>query len=437
MIMAPILDTEDTHNNNTSLQVLGIDASTRTLTARSASTKTYTPGKGAINPDTIHNGGLLALFALLGATFVLTAIWFFFWSKNGGFHWRKGDWEEYKSTVLRRKGPDGRTLSNATKSTDLGGGSIVHPRYRDKDTGVDSMSYTYTYTDGTTVMPEKRQQQKGSLWGKKKNNWDTKSVMTAGTTWKRKLQEKANKLRKQRRDQDEEEGETSCWDAGDDDVDVLAYRNEKPARVGGMNRQADGTYHSTSDYDSSYFDLKKQHHHHQRDRHRRYNKRNDSFASDSEETLTYDSPLPSETETLHHHHSPSSSPRRPDDRRHREREHRREREARERAREDDRREREYREEQERQRRHRRDRAAAREGSPRKHHRDNRGSYTPTGHYSEPLDLSARSYQYSGVRNDKNRGAKGYHHPIPDLSKGYRRDGGVKKHRRRDSLSDSD
>lgn len=53
-------------------------------------------------------------------------IYFFFVAKNGGFVWNgKKDWDDYKTTVLRRKGPDGKTLSNATKSTLLGGGSIV------------------------------------------------------------------------------------------------------------------------------------------------------------------------------------------------------------------------------------------------------------------------------------------------------------------------
>ena len=401
---------------------LGLEAASRTLIARSASTKTYTPGKGAINPDTIHNGGLMALFALLGAAFVLTAIWFFFWAKNGGFHWRKGDWEDYKSTVLRRKGPDGRTLSNATKSTKLGGGSILHPRYRSESGGMDSMSYTYTYTDGTgtTYLTEKPQGNKDGMKTNKKN--DAKSVFTAGTNWKRKLQDKLHKQQRQRQPRDEE---ASCWEAGDDDHreprrnndddDVLAYRTEKPARVGGMNRKADGTYH-TSDYDSSYFSQghAKDHHH----------RRDFSFARDSEETLTYDSPASSEKERFNHHrqnYSPSPHRTRDDERR------RRERDDRERARESDRREREQRQRREavierQQRRHRRDRA-----SPRKQHQ------RYTGHYSEPLDLS--SYQYSSVGNDTS--TKAYHHPIPGLSKGYRRDGGPKKHRRRDSLSDSD
>ena len=56
---------------------------------------------------------------------VIAGLWFFFWAKNGGFQFQEGDWDDYKSTVLRRKGPDGRTLSNATKSTKLGGSTIA------------------------------------------------------------------------------------------------------------------------------------------------------------------------------------------------------------------------------------------------------------------------------------------------------------------------
>ena len=82
----------------------------------------------------------------VGVSFVLGAIWFFFWAKNGGFKWRKGDWEEYKSTVLRRKGPNGTTLSNATKSTILGGGSVVGDGYSDKDTATNTDAMTETMT---------------------------------------------------------------------------------------------------------------------------------------------------------------------------------------------------------------------------------------------------------------------------------------------------
>ncbi|KAJ5142335.1 hypothetical protein N7526_003330 [Penicillium atrosanguineum] len=184
------------------------------LVARTTSTSTsgkVAYGQGTIDPSHIKNQGLLALFALIGAAFVVAGIWFFFWAKNGGFIWRKGDWDDYKSTVLRRKGPDGRTLSNATKSTKLGGGSVVGKGYSDD-------GYTYTdcdgYTEAGTAITEEKP--------KKKRNFKEKFL---------------------RRHKDERY-------EGEGDADVRAYREEKPARIGGMNRQADGTYHG-SDYDSS------------------------------------------------------------------------------------------------------------------------------------------------------------------------------------------
>lgn len=81
-------------------------------------------GGGSIDPTTVNNRAMLILFGFLAAGLVLTSIWFFFWAKNGGFYFKKGDWEDYKSTVLRRKGKDGKTLSNATKSTELGSNSV-------------------------------------------------------------------------------------------------------------------------------------------------------------------------------------------------------------------------------------------------------------------------------------------------------------------------
>ena len=113
---------------------------------------------------------------------VLGAIWFFFWAKNGGFHFRKTDWDDYKSTVLRRKGPNGTTLSGATKTTRLGGGSVVAEGQQDPD--------------------EK--------------------------AWRRGEQKPKN-----------QRGKTPRGNKNNDDNDVRAYRHEKPARVGGLNRESD------------------------------------------------------------------------------------------------------------------------------------------------------------------------------------------------------
>ena len=141
----------------------------------------YSPGAGTFDPRHIDNRGIFALFALIGVFFVLTAIWFFFWAKNGGFHFRKGDWDDYKSTVLRRKGPNGTTLSGATKTTKLGGGSVV--------------------AEGNTD--------------------DEKC-------WKKGPQQGGNKAGRQPR-----------GNKNNGDADVRAYRHEKPARVGGLNRDSD------------------------------------------------------------------------------------------------------------------------------------------------------------------------------------------------------
>ena len=144
----------------------------------------YTPGAGAFDPRHLDNRGIFALFALVGASLVLAAIWFFFWAKNGGFHFKKGDWDDYKSTVLRRKGPNGTTLSGATRTTKLGGGSVV--------------------AEGAIDIDEK---------GCKRG------VQRGG----------GNKV-----------GQKPRGNKNNDDADVRAYRHEKPARVGGLNRDSDG-----------------------------------------------------------------------------------------------------------------------------------------------------------------------------------------------------
>ncbi|OQD70271.1 hypothetical protein PENDEC_c025G04369 [Penicillium decumbens] len=343
------------------------------LVARSKTTSSskIAYGQGTVNPTHIKMQGLMALFALIGAAFVIAAIWFFFWARNGGFVWRKGDWDDYKSTVLRRKGPDGRTLSNATKSTKLGGGSVVGRGYSD-----DGQSYAdYDgYTETGTTITEKQPKKKRNL---------------------------KEKLLRRHRDERYE---------GEADDDVRAYREEKPARIGGMNRQPDGTYHG-SDYDSSAVPSNYQQsdisevRDYAYEQPRRSNRRDYSFTVGSEDILSQ------ATEDSHL--------RDPSQRRHNRRRERGERE-----------------------RHRSAAPAAstaapssRTSSPRK--KDRR---SVPGGYTEPLDFSSSGtrseYQYSNV-DTEDSGHKSYHHPIPGLTKGYRRgrlEGGS---RRRDSLSDSD
>jgi hypothetical protein len=176
------------------------------LTIRAQST--MNPAAGSIPPEALNMKGIQVLFALIGASFAIGGIWFFFWAKNGGFQWRKGDWEEYKSTVLRRKGPNGTTLSNATKSTKLGGGSVVGEGYSD-GTISEKMS---DLSSETPVLSGKRN-------AKKQNGESAKE----------------KKIREQR------EAE---WEGGADE-DVRAYRHERPARVGGINRDSDAQFYGT------------------------------------------------------------------------------------------------------------------------------------------------------------------------------------------------
>ncbi|KAF1816621.1 hypothetical protein P152DRAFT_130287 [Eremomyces bilateralis CBS 781.70] len=153
-------------------------------------------GVGATPAHTFNNQGFLALFAILGTGMALVAIWFFFWAKNGGFKWHKDDWDDYKSTVLRRKGPDGKTLSNATKSTNLGGGSIVAPP-----------KTVYTDDSASSAMTDDRDVERGDY---------------------------------------AHEGHRATRDP-----ELAHYRSERPARVGGMNRNYDGSHWDSSNTDRS------------------------------------------------------------------------------------------------------------------------------------------------------------------------------------------
>lgn len=187
----------------------------KTLVKRGGDQYMELASSGARNPNDLAGPGFQALFAIIGVGMTLTAIWFFFWAKNGGFKWRQDDWEDYKSTVLRRKGPDGKTLSNATKSTRLGGGSVVHGG----SYGVES-SVGYTDETGTSVDANEykvAEEGKGGLRG------------GDGRTRKEKKGRREN---------------TNDYN----DPELRAYRDEKAARVGGINRLADGMY---TDYSGS------------------------------------------------------------------------------------------------------------------------------------------------------------------------------------------
>lgn len=177
------------------------------LTARTPAGSSVDPSAGSISPDAFNNKGIQALFGIIGASFVICGIWFFFWAKNGGFQWRKDDWDEYKSTVLRRKGPNGTTLSGATKSTILGGGSVVGDGYSDG---------TMTELSSEAPILSEKRKAKTSKGEKKESAKETKV----------------------------REAKEAQWEGGGDN-DMRAYRHERVAKVGGINRDSDAQFYGT------------------------------------------------------------------------------------------------------------------------------------------------------------------------------------------------
>ncbi|KAI0852555.1 hypothetical protein F5Y00DRAFT_258401 [Daldinia vernicosa] len=217
------------------LQQLGPLAARSILLARDDdnSEQKVDPHKGAVRPQDINNTAVFVLFGLIGAALVCTGIWFFFWAKNGGFYFKENDWEDYKSTVLRRKGPNGTILSNATPTTQLGGGSV----YKDVDDG------RTEYTGGLTQM-----------------TGDTGSTLTGITAGasdlsarERRRQKRERKDREREKKKDRRNREKSGRRVGEDGVlvdeqaeveakeQLRAYRNEKAARVGGINKESEGS----------------------------------------------------------------------------------------------------------------------------------------------------------------------------------------------------
>ncbi|KAI1112627.1 hypothetical protein F5Y14DRAFT_254568 [Nemania sp. NC0429] len=194
------------------------------------------PTIGVTDPSSINNTFIFILFGLIGVAFVITGIWFFFWAKNGGFHFKDDDWEEYKSTVLRRRGPNGTLLSGATPSTDLGGGSVYKDVYDDGAT---------EYTGGLTQMT-----------GETADTSDTVSTLTgitagasdiAGRERRRRAREKKEREHEKKRDRRHrrkvgEDGALVDEEAeADAKRNLRAYRGERAARVGGLNKEAEGS----------------------------------------------------------------------------------------------------------------------------------------------------------------------------------------------------
>jgi hypothetical protein len=189
-------------------------------------------GNGITPVQSINNNAVFALFGLIGVGFVVTGIWFFFWAKNGGFYFKENDWDDYKSTVLRRKGPNGTTLSGASESTDLGGGSVVHGEKKSlfgrkgkKGRAHPKKGHKKRYQD----VEDEGSQISGSAGGS--------SLGSEMSELKFQIKNKKNKKASGLRGGDIADEEL---DVGMEDA-VRAYRHEKPARVGGINKQPDGS----------------------------------------------------------------------------------------------------------------------------------------------------------------------------------------------------
>ncbi|TQS35325.1 hypothetical protein Golomagni_04258 [Golovinomyces magnicellulatus] len=190
------------------------------------------PEAGTVPPEVIPTKALFFLFGLIGAGFVVTASWFFFLAKNGGFHFKETDWDDYKSSVLRKKRQDGKTLSDATLSTDLGGGSIYHKR------------------DSKRLRGSKKRSDPNSkgMNGKKiKAVKNLEDCSTQASEMSEISEIKSGILRETGRRNHEIKTTMSEVESFSGDIDkaavddLLAYRNEEPARVGGLNVESESS----------------------------------------------------------------------------------------------------------------------------------------------------------------------------------------------------
>ncbi len=215
-----------------------LGGATRILGARD--TKNGDPGSGVLDPHDISNVGFFVLFALLGVTFVVAGIWFFFWARNGGFHFKETDWEDYKTAVLRRRGPNGTLLSGATESTDLGGGSVYKDVADDGKTTITESTGLSGITAGASDIAarekreEKRTKRQREREQRKKGKKRSEVSSSGGGG-----SEYDEKQHKRRVGEDGEvQDEVAELKARDE---LRNYRHEKAARVGGLNKESEGS----------------------------------------------------------------------------------------------------------------------------------------------------------------------------------------------------
>jgi len=85
------------------------------------------PRSSYVRPKSL-TAGVLVVFCLLGASIGLMVLWLFV--RQGGFMWKDSDWEDYKSSVLRRPAarPDDAITVFSDGSARRGGGSTMGTR---------------------------------------------------------------------------------------------------------------------------------------------------------------------------------------------------------------------------------------------------------------------------------------------------------------------
>lgn len=204
---------------------------TKSLTARDV-IGTVDPSKGVTPFESVPNKFVFVVIGLIGAGFVMTGIWFFFIAKNGGFVFHENDWDDYKSTVLRRKGPNGTTLSGGSESTDLGGGSIVHGEKKRSTWGRKNKKSK----KGGSGMERSRYKD----YDEEESSVGTQSEVTYSEMSEVNYPRKEKKHKKSRL-RGGDLGAVPESEYGDDIADLRAYRHEKPARVGGMNQESESS----------------------------------------------------------------------------------------------------------------------------------------------------------------------------------------------------
>lgn len=196
------------------------------------------PCAGCLDPSKVNNKVYFSLFALIFLAIVIASIWFFFHAKHGGFHWQEGDFEDWKSTVLRKKDANGNTIYSARsvvsrprKSDRIAAKSVVG--YDEKGRkGIMAVrgfggSHSVYYSDGfTQYSGGDRSDALTSISRNNNEKRQAKSKIRGGYTEAPTTTDHSRRYR---------------------DRDLRDYKHEKPARVGGMNRSADGTSYDYSD----------------------------------------------------------------------------------------------------------------------------------------------------------------------------------------------